>query len=353
MNLRDMSQDQLADLHAAVQAEVDRRHQAQVIGDALAGYVATHGTADLAPLVGSLGLCGLTAGPEPTPDPEPTPEPEPPAPAGPGFAFIAHMPENKANYWGAGLDTREWADGAFVYYPGPWGHSELKWDQYWEDIVSRFPNGLHTVVSPKTLDEAALIDFCERLPEAWRHKMVYAFYQEPEDNFTTDAEIAAFRAKVKRAGQIVRPFGIRNAVELQEWSLNPANKTYPSGMINTGRFVDPDDIDHISWSIYEKNLKNRSQEMVGRIKQFMDLYPTLTWDMSATGVAVPVGTPQDDAKRNTRAAIVSDFLTLAKNDPRCTGFGWFDFEAWSGTLDYKVDAPLRAVFQDFISDLSN
>lgn len=346
MNLRDMSPDQLTQLYNAVQAEVDRRAQADAIGNAMASYVANHGTADLAPIVSSLGLCGLAPAPEPEPTPEPEPEPSV------GFAFIAHMPEGRGEYWGAGLDTRLWADGSFVYYPGPWGHSELKWDQYWADVVARFPNGLHTVVSPKTLDEAALTDFCERLPQAWRSKMVYAFYQEPEDNFTTEAQIASFRANVKRAGEIVRPYGIRNAVELQEWSLNPSNSAYPSGMDNTARFVDPADIDHISWSLYEKNLKNRSAEMVGRVKAFMDRFPTLTWDMSATGVAVPVGTPQGDAKRTTRANIVKDFLALAKGDPRCTGFGWFDFPAWSGTLDYAVDPELRAVFQDFLDNLN-
>jgi len=264
------------------------------------------------------------------------------------FAFYAHMPEGRSEFWGGGLDQRDWATGAFVYYPGPWGHSELRWDEYWADVVARFPTGLDTVVSPKVLDEAKLRDFCERLPQAWRDKMIFAFYQEPEDNFTTESQIADFRATVKRAGQIVRPYGIRNAVELQEWSLNPSNSTYPSGMTNTARFVDPADIDHISWSLYEKNLKNRSTEMVGRVKAFMDLFPSLTWDMSATGVSVPVGTPQDDPKRAARAAIVADFLRLALEDDRCTGFGWFDFE-WSSNLSYTADTALKNAFRETLA----
>lgn len=269
-----------------------------------------------------------------------------PPPASQGFAVLAHMPEGRAQYWGAGYSTREWASGAFVYYPGPWGHSELKWDQYWEDITSRFPNGLDTVVSPKTVDVAALEDFCSRLPQGWRDKMVFAFYQEPEDNFTTPAQIDGFLGQVRVVAGVVRKHGIRNAVELQEWSLNPENRAYPSGEDNTARFVDPTLIDHVSWSVYEKNLKDRSEVMIGRIASFMGRWPQLTWDISATGVAVPVGTPQDDPRRVTRAQIAGNMITRARAHERCTGFGWFDFPAWGGNLDYGVDAPLRAVFAE-------
>ena len=275
------------------------------------------------------------------------PEPEPKK----TFAFLRHSPSNRQNYWDSIVDS-DWANGAFVYWPGPWGHSELKWDQYWEEAVQKSPEGLHTLVSPKTLDEDSLADFCEKLPQSWRDKMIYAFYQEPEDNFTSPSQIAEFREIVKRAGEIVRPYGIRNAVELQEWSLNPTNNAYPSGVDNTSRFVDPDHIDHISWSFYEKNLKDRSQEMVGRVRDFMALFPTLTWDMSATGISVPTGTPENYDRRLARAMIANNFLTLAIEEPNCTGFGWFDFPAW-GNLDYGVDAPLLSVFQAHISNLNN
>ena len=324
MNYRDLPENELDALSQEIETEVRRRHTLDQIRGLGAEYVAAdHPYSDLVELF-------------PSDESDQSEENR--------FAMYAHMPENKTQFWGTGLESRPWATGAFVYYPGPWGHSELRWDEYWADVVARFPDGLDVVVSPKVIDDKKLKDFCERLPQAWRDRMIFAFYQEPEDNFTTEEQIAGFRSNVKRAGQIVRPYGIRNAVELQEWSLNPANKAYPSGMKNTARFVDPADVDHISWSVYEKNLKDRSQEMVGRIKQFMGLFPTLTWDMSATGVAVPVGTPQGDSKRETRARITRNLIDLAMTDPRCTGFGWFDFPEWGGTLDYKTDQPLADVF---------
>lgn len=343
MDLSNTTNAELQDLARCIATEMNRRASLDTVRDTISKHVTSYGHQDL----NSILTTFITEDPVTPEEPE---EPEDPPVASPDFAFTAHSPNAKASYWNSIID-REWADGAFIYYPGPWGKSALEWDSYWEAAVAAHPEGLHTVVSPKVLDEAKLEQFCRNLPQAWREKMIYAYYQEPEDNHTTEAQIADFRAKVKRAGEIVRPYGIRNAVELQEWSLDPNNKTYPSGNANTARFVDPADVDHISWSIYEKNLKNRSAVMIGRITEFMNLFPKLTWDMSATGVAVPVGTPAGDPKRAARAAIVADFLAYAKADPRCIGFGWFDFPAWVGTLDYGVDPELETVFQNFRTTL--
>lgn len=261
------------------------------------------------------------------------------------FWVLRHSPDGVNTYW-SGIANSAWADGAFVYYPSGWGHSELMWDSYWSNAIAASPNGLYTVISPKGFVASELTDFCNRVPVAWRSKMIIAYYQEPEDNLTTPALQQSYRDTVHQISQIVRPYGIKCGLELQEWTLDPVNNNSWAGTANLNNFVVEADVDNISWSIYETNLQNRASAQVGRIKTFMAQYPSLTWDGGAMGISVPGSGAATTAQRQTRANLAQNMIQTCR-DNGAKGVGWFDFPSYSSSVDYGVDQYLLPVLQGF------
>jgi hypothetical protein len=176
--------------------------------------------------------------------------------------------------------------------------------------------------------------------------MIVAFWQEPEDNFTSPAQQQAYRDSVHQISQIVRPYGIRCGLELQEWTLDPTNPQPWAGTANLNQFVVPADVDNISWSVYETGLKDRSQAQIDRVKAFMAQYPNLSWDVSACGISVPGNGAATTAQRQLRASLAQNMITRAKA-AGARGAGWFDFPSFTTALDYGVDSYLLPVLQNF------
>jgi len=248
----------------------------------------------------------------------------------------AHMPDPTAVEIKKRIDAG-WATGAFLYYKAtddPFG-----WTSRWDDLEETFPNGVDLFVSPKNFTTASLTDWAERLSPAQRAKTVFAYWQEPEENFTTDAERAAFRAKVVQAADIVQPFGIRNGIELQAWTLNEGNKTEWGGADNFKAFfpADTSKLDYVGISLYDYHQNFSGAKQLKPVKVLLNRnLPHAEWGPLASGWSVPAGTPQGAPIRAERAAAAADGFAWAKKYG-ADSYGWFDFPAWDGTKDYAVD----------------
>jgi hypothetical protein len=132
----------------------------------------------------------------------------------------------------------------------------------------------------------------------------------------------------------LNPYGIRNAVEVQEWTLNPANTNDWAGAENLAEMIPPGHIDIASWSIFQFNLNDTAAAMVARIVAFMDEYlPGIPWDAASCGWSVPIGATAQ--QRQTRANQVTNLITeVLANDSK--GFSWYDVLNTNLNRDFTV-----------------
>lgn len=260
-------------------------------------------------------------------------EPRPRAP------FYAHLP------YGAGIGatdwaamTRErieagWATGAFLYSGGA-----FTWGPAWDAFVEEFPVECDLFLSPKSL--AGLDTFLGRFPQSFRDRMVIAYYQEPEDNHTTPAARADFRAKVTEAAAIVRPHGVRNAVEVQSWTLvGPAH----GGTDALLDMIPPESVDVVGWSAFNWTGNDVGEGYVGAAAAFMaEHLPGIGWGAASVGWSVPQGTPAGDPLRATRATHASNALAAA-TAAGAEHLSWYDVPVGNSDRDFGVDPELLPV----------
>lgn len=230
-----------------------------------------------------------------------------------------------------------WATGLYMYWPG-----DMEWTSDWDRFVTENWQGIPVVGSPKRVDPASVHGFFSCLPQAWRDQWIAAYYQEPEDDFTTTEERAVFRERVSDMADMVRPYGVRNAVHLQEWTINPNNSKPWAGAENLSQFINVDDIDYLSWSLYPAEGESMTAG-VDRIRSFSEKYaPGIPWGITAAGSPVNGNAPLGGPARELRAKIVEDAARYVA-EVGGVGFGWFDFEEYRPGRDQLVskDPALR------------
>lgn len=259
--------------------------------------------------------------------------------SGPVYAHLPYGPGIGADDWAA--MTREridagWATGAFIYYPGA-----LDWGPEWDAFVEEFPEGVDLMVSPKALNEAALIDFLNRLPQVLRDRMVIAYFQEPEDNHMTPAARAAFRAKVIRFDELTEPYGVDNGVQMQTYVIGPSQAHGGNQAIID--MVPANSIDFFGWSVFEFNGNDSGAGHINRAGAFMDTnYPGIDWGATSLGFSVPQGTPVNSPVRAERAEFVDNTL-VAMEANSADASSWYDVPVGNENRDFGVDVPLLPV----------
>lgn len=233
-----------------------------------------------------------------------------------------------------------WATGAFLYYSGA-----LQWGPEWDAYVAEFPKGVDLMVSPKVLDEAALIDFLDRLPVAFRKRMVIAYYQEPEDNHTTAAERADFRDTVERVDELTQPYGVANGVQMQTYVISDAQAHGGDQAILD--LVPAEHVDFFGWSLFDFNGNDVGPDYVEDAEAFMaDHYAGIDWGITSLGFSVPAGTPASDPLRVNRAEIAENTLD-AMESSSSSASSWYDVSTDSRGYDCGVDAHLLPVLLEF------
>lgn len=238
--------------------------------------------------------------------------------------------------------AKGWASAFYTYWPG-----DIQWNASWSSFVQRHPGGIPVIGSPKGVNPANVKRFMDNLPQAWRDQWIMAYYQEPEDNFTTPAARAQFRERVGQMADLVRPYGVKNAVHLQEWTINPYNTKPWAGEEALAEFFEAEDIDYISWSLYPA--EGRSMRAgIDRIKEFSETYaPGIPWGITAAGSPVQSSAPIGGQARALRADIVLDAAQYTA-ETGGQAFGWFDFDSYNPGRDQLVskDPALRAVLTE-------
>jgi hypothetical protein len=260
-------------------------------------------------------------------------------PSKPIYAHLPYGPGIGATDWAA--LTREridagWATGAFIYYPGA-----LDWGPEWDAFVEEFPEGVDLMVSPKALNEAALIDFLDRLPQVLRDRMVIAYFQEPEDNHTTPAARAAFRAKVIRFDELTEPYGVDNGVQMQTYVISNAQAHGGDQAIID--MVPAENVDFFGWSLFDFNGNNVGPQYVADAQEFMaDHYAGIDWGITSLGFSVPAGTGPNHRLRIERAQNAENTLD-AMETTSSSASSWYDVSGDSRGYDCGVDAHLLPV----------
>lgn len=232
-----------------------------------------------------------------------------------------------------------WASAFYTYWPG-----DIRWNNEWRNFVERHPEGIPVLGSPKGVNPANVTEFMDNLPQAWRDQWIMAYYQEPEDNFTTPAARTQFRERVGQMADLVRPYGVKNAVHLQEWTINPYNNHDWAGEEALAEFFEVEDIDYISWSLYPAE-GNSMRPGINRIKAFSETYaPGIPWGITAAGSPVQGSAPIGGQAREQRAEIVLDAAQYTA-EVGGQAFGWFDFDEYNPGRDQLVskDPALRSV----------
>lgn len=220
-----------------------------------------------------------------------------------------------------------WSSAFYTYWPG-----DIRWNSEWADFVERHPEGVPVLGSPKGVDPASVRGFLDGLPQTWRDQWTMAYYQEPEDDFTTSAQRTEFRERVSEMADLVRPYGATNAVHLQEWTINPYNDKSWSGERALSEFFDVEDIDFISWSLYPAQGRSM-REGIDRIKAFSEKYaPGVPWGITAAGSPVAGSAPIGGADRAERAQVVLDAAEYTA-EVGGQSFGWFDFDEYQPGRD--------------------
>ena len=257
--------------------------------------------------------------------------------------FVSPTPDRGSSYMDAYEARRGagWGTAFYTYWPG-----EMRWNGQWADFVARHPEGIPVLGSPKGTNASNVRGFLDELPTAWRDKWIMAYHQEPEDNFTSSAQRAEFRRSVAKMADLVRPYGVRNAVHLQEWTINPYNNHHWGTEEALAEFFDAEDIDYLSWSLYPAEGKSMKPG-IDRIKAFSEKYaPGVPWGITAAGSPVPGSAPIGGSARAERAQIVREAADYTA-EVGGQAFGWFDFDEFNPGRDQLAakDPALRAALR--------
>lgn len=209
-------------------------------------------------------------------------------------------------------------NGVVRYFSGA-----ASWDAQLSAIAAARPGALYLQVTAKTHSDSGLDAILKAAPAAWT--VTYNYFQEPEDNLTTAAQQAAYRAAYTSAAAVCRTNGARLPwVEWQEWTTDPLN----GNGWNLANFTPPaGDFGGVLWSLFEYGEKDRLTAQVARIQAAMAQYaPGKPWALMAGGYTLePATGPFTTAQKNAQAAWVQKSYDLTKA-AGSQGWAWFNYQ---------------------------
>lgn len=210
----------------------------------------------------------------------------------------------------------------WVAYSG----SSLGWNSAMSQIAAAHANDpVNLLCAPKAVVANDIRAICNNLPVAWRPGFRWNYYQEPEDNHTTTAEVNDYKAKVSQAATILREYPWAQApwLELAEYwaSTNPAH---------TAEFIpdDPDDFGGILWSFFEygENISmTRLQAKVDTVVSFMSTYaPGKPWELMAACYNLePIDGPFNQTQYNNQVTWLNESFSRLRA-AGCIGYAWYN-----------------------------
>lgn len=253
------------------------------------------------------------------------PDPDPPTPETRPYPLVASWDWDEGPYVSeSGLQTFNrllgYGFNGWVAYSG----SSIGWSGQMASVASGRANyPVNLQVSPKAVVASDIRAICNNLPVAWRPGFRWAYYQEPEDNHTTPAQIADYKAKVSQAATIFREYSWASApwLELAEYwaSTNPAH---------TAEFIpdNPNDYGGVLWSFFEygENISMpRLQSKVNTVANFMSTYaPGKPWEIMASCYTMK-NPPFNAQQRNNQATWLSESFHRLRA-AGCTGWAWYN-----------------------------
>ena len=220
--------------------------------------------------------------------------------------------------------TLTYGYNGMVYYSG----SSLNWTSQLAQMAAEHGDEpINLQVTPKIYSEADLRDILSHLPEAWKPGFRWNYYQEPEDNLTTESQQLAYRNTYTAAAAVCREYpGVQLPwVEWAEYTteLN-AGGNYSRDLAH---FTPPSgDFGGVLWSFFEygENIsESRLDAKIARVVNAMQTYaPGKPWEIMASCYTLE-GDPLTPTQLNNQA----EWLTKSFNKLRaagCVGWAWYN-----------------------------
>jgi hypothetical protein len=251
-----------------------------------------------------------------------------------------------------GTETQEridagWATGTAIYWK-----TMIDYGPKIKTVVDLFaPEGVDLLLMPKEYNEASVRAVMAQMSVAQRAKVVYAHFQEPENDLFTPEAKAQYRADVIASCAVMHELGAKCGVEVMSWTLNPENPKEWAGEATLLEFISPEVaavIDTVGWSFFPNGTPSLMADL-DRVGDFMDVrFPGMAWGGASVGVGVPIGTPVHDPLRQQRASLVAAFYEELRDRGGSHG-SWYDHpESFMG--DMGVDDELLPVLRG-VNDL--
>ncbi len=155
------------------------------------------------------------------------------------------------------------------------------------------------------------------------------YFHEPEDNFTTAAQKAAYLSSWHSYAPAIRAAGCIPTLILMKWSLNPKSGRDWHDWVPTG------DIDVLAFDAYNTRAKQGTYGIPANY-----LAPILAasaetglpWALTELGSDIPAGTAPAD-----RAAWAHGVAVAAASSPGFLFADWWDVLSKDGSRDYQLD----------------
>ncbi|PZS25215.1 MAG: hypothetical protein DLM59_20550 [Pseudonocardiales bacterium] len=194
-------------------------------------------------------------------------------------------------------------------------------------VLATIPAGGTVAVSFRSGTPAQVTKFLSSRPKTL--KCFATYFHEPEDNFTTAAKKAAYRASWHAYGPAIRKTGCKPTLILMKWSLNANSGRHWHDWYSKG------DVDVLAFDAYNTRAKvggygTPSQYLAPIIAASAET--GLPWALTELASDIPRGTRSTD-----RAAWTHGVAVAAAAQPRFQFATWWDVLSNSGR-DYRLDS---------------
>ncbi len=156
------------------------------------------------------------------------------------------------------------------------------------------------------------------------------YFHEPEDNFTSAAQKAAYRASWDLYAPAIRAANCKPTLILMKWSLNPKSGRDWHDWFPVG------DVDVLAFDAYNAMAKKGTYGDAARYLAPIiaaQAETHLPWALTELGSDVPAGTASTD-----RADWAHRVAVAAAADPNFLFADWWDVLSKDGSRDYRLDS---------------